>query len=456
MVIEEDHFLGKYKAALYKAQNMKEIRLENFRCFQSRQSVPMAPLTLLVGDNSTGKTSFMALIHALNGIMAGRTLSNSWGSPFHFGNFDQIVFDKKPAAEERRIDAGFDFEFKDKGKLQCDFVIKSFDSAPVPVSARMKFGDTWATLKPDTKSEDTNNLTIEIQRGSQKVDFSFRILDTWESQWLSLVDLVLTVLVKGGNVPLLMPEFSNEDKEELERLQKTIESVKDSHSFAIAPIRSKPQRTYDLIPSTPDAEGAYIMPYLAELSRNNKEAWLPLQRHLQEFGKLSGLFDEIIIENYEGGSDDPFQVHVREHKRDGSGKVRNLIDVGYGVNQIIPVITELYRLSHAAVLLLQQPEIHLHPSAQAELGSLFCHFASRDQQLIVETHSDHLIDRVRMEVRDGKTRLTKDDVILLFFEKEGSDVKIHPIGFDEDGNVVGAPETYRRFFLEETTRSIGW
>ena len=73
------------KGRIRKARKMKTVRLGNFRCFQSKQSVPLAPLTLLVGENSTGKTSFMALIHALNGIMMGADLSSLWGSPFYFG-----------------------------------------------------------------------------------------------------------------------------------------------------------------------------------------------------------------------------------------------------------------------------------------------------------------------------------------------------------------------------------
>ena len=88
---------------------------------------------------------------------------------------------------------------------------------------------------------------------------------------------------------------------------------------------------------------------------------------------------------------------MREHSR---GPCATLIDVGYGVSQAIPVLTELLREDCSPILLLQQPEVHLHPSAQAALGSLFCNLAGPKRQLVVETHSDHLLDRVRMEIRD--------------------------------------------------------
>ena len=77
------------------------------------------------------------------------------------------------------------------------------------------------------------------------------------------------------------------------------------------------------------------------------------------------------------------------------------------------------------LFLLQQPEVHLHPSAQAALGSLFCRVASPDRQLIVETHSDHLLDRVRMEVRDGESNLKPEDVSILYFERGDLDVNMY-------------------------------
>ena len=107
------------------------------------------------------------------------------------------------------------------------------------------------------------------------------------------------------------------------------------------------------------------------------------------------------------------------------------------------------------MFLLQQPEVHLHPTAQAALGSLCCEVAALQRQLIVETHSDHLLDRVRTDVRDQRGRLKPDDVSILFFERSALDVHIHSLRLDEQGNILGAPKSYRRFFMEETQRSLG-
>lgn len=74
---------------------------------------------------------------------------------------------------------------------------------------------------------------------------------------------------------------------------------------------------------------------------------------------------------------------------------------------------------------------------------------------MVETHSDHLLDRVRMDVRDGETELKADDASILFFEPGALDVTIHSLRLDDDGNVLDAPPTYRQFFMDEMERSIG-
>ena len=108
--------------------------------------------------------------------------------------------------------------------------------------------------------------------------------------------------------------------------------------------------------------------------------------------------------------------------------------MGYGVSQTLPLLTELLDTEVSTMFLLQQPEVHLHPQAQAELGTLFCDVASGDEhqtlgdhQLFVETHSDYIIDRVRMDVRDGATGLRPEDVSILYFEPGDLAVKIHSI-----------------------------
>ena len=195
--------------------------------------------------------------------------------------------------------------------------------------------------------------------------------------------------------------------------------------------------------------------YLANIFFQDKSLWTNLKNALEDFGKAAGLFDEISVRTLGRVESEPFQIQIRKSGDRLKGPRRNLIDVGYGVSQVLPVITELLRDDAPPVFLLQQPEVHLHPSAQAALGSLFCRIADSERQLVVETHSDHLLDRVRMDIRDGVTELNPEDVSILFFERQEIDVRIHSLSVDKLGNVNGAPPGYRQFFMNETRRSLG-
>ena len=133
---------------------------------------------------------------------------------------------------------------------------------------------------------------------------------------------------------------------------------------ASAPVRSKPRRTYDPARSLEDPEGDYIPMFLAEVFLRSQDAWVELKQALEEFGQVSGLFDEIRIKPLGRSDSDPFQIQIRKFGKSGrtrKGPHRNLRDVGYGVSQVLPVVTELLR-ENASVsapslfLLPQQPE----------------------------------------------------------------------------------------------------
>lgn len=194
---------------------------------------------------------------------------------------------------------------------------------------------------------------------------------------------------------------------------------------------------------------------LARLHFQDRGIWEKLKSTLEDFGRYAGLFDEIEVKSFSEKESDPFQIQIgRFGGKDEESLRHNLIDVGYGVSQVLPVITELLIGGAPAMSLLQQPEVHLHPSAQAALGSLFCWVAKSSRQLIVETHSDHLLNRVRMDVRDGEAELKPEDVSILYFERGDLDVRIHSLSIDGEGNILGAPPSYGKFFMDEVERSL--
>ena len=176
---------------------------------------------------------------------------------------------------------------------------------------------------------------------------------------------------RGSDVELRCVEGAESPTEEdHEQVKKLCEDARmsfgdGSSAYASGPVRSVPRRTYDPAPATTDPEGRYVPMYLANLLLENRDEWEKLKSRLERFAKDAGLFDEISIRSLGSRESEPFQLQVRKFAGKVKGPKRNLIDVGYGVSQALGIVTELLRGDCPPMVLLQQPEIHLHPSAQA-------------------------------------------------------------------------------------------
>ena len=440
---------------------MDSVTLKNYRCFREEQTARLAPLTLLVGENSTGKTSFLAILRALWDGAFHPGIPDFREYPFGLGAFEDIVHNRGSVDKKspQAFEAGFLRRLSqlDSNLVSFRATFKEIDGAPVPVNR--KFGN--------------NEFGVEvgIEEGEQMLTFT---TPQNQYQWKppvgvdnliplplapDMMQLVLLRKIRDGQSTRESSEpLPTEDElEKIDAFSQALfsEVVSTTRPSADTPVRSRPRRTYDPIRPSRDAEGKYIPAYLANLYRGNSDEWQKLKTSLEDFGRKSGLFDDISVMSFGKTSGAPFQIQVRKWGKRRKGAYRDLIDVGYGVSQALPIVTELLRPDSPQMFLLQQPEVHLHPSAQAALGSLLCDVASQGKQLIVETHSDYIIDRVRMDVRDNAAGLKPEDVSILYFERDDLDVKIHSIRLDEMGNVLDAPHSYGKFFMEETRRSLG-
>jgi hypothetical protein len=135
-------------------------------------------------------------------------------------------------------------------------------------------------------------------------------------------------------------------------------------------------------------------------------------------------------------------------------------DVGIGVSQVLPVLVAAYA-SRDRLLAIEQPEIHLHPALQAELGDVFIESALGElgNTFLLETHSEHLLLRIMRRMRetssgdlpDGATRVCPEDVMVLFVEPDGSQSLVREMPLNERGELVKA---WPGGFFEEGMREI--
>ena len=103
--------------------------------------------------------------------------------------------------------------------------------------------------------------------------------------------------------------------------------------YSISPIRSQPKRTYDPTGISDDPEGSDVPEWLMRIKATDKQGWETLKGSWSEFGERSGLFQNIDVRNFGGSMVNPFQLKFKVR-----GPNSNIIDVGYGVSQILPIL----------------------------------------------------------------------------------------------------------------------
>jgi len=461
---------------------MESVTVRRYRCFGEEQTARLAPITLFVGENSTGKTSLAAMLRALWDVTYAERTPDFKEAPYDLGGFDEIVSHRGGrAGRAGSFEASFEFRVRRNSNSSSRGPLASVEvtfekqwEAPVPVRRRIACNGYWVAQALDGDG----NLQVEVGTPRQEwsrvyPEMGRRVVGEHPAGTLPSMMMFRHLLRSKFRTPESddqgreLPELTEQEERMLRDLVSEVDrhyavsrrSHRSRRPFAGAPTRSRPRRTYDPVPVTPDAEGDYVPTYLAGLSMRDPAAWERLKASLEAFGASAGLFDEMKVRLLGKTAVDPFQIQVRKFNGSRKGPWRNLADVGYGVSQVLPVVTELLRAEAPEMMLLQQPEVHLHPSAEAALGSLLCRAVAPKSrarhQLILETHSDFIIDRICMEVRDGTLGLAPDDVSIVYFERSTAGVRLHSIKVDSQGRLCDVPTSYREFFLNESVRLLG-
>lgn len=420
-----------------------ELVLENVRCFAGIHTIPIRPLTVLVGENSSGKSTALAMLSALGDPVGFpmRPLFNE--APYDLGSFRTIAtlggepggsdyFSVGYGSGADDADAGNEVLAKYQsieGQVELtELRIKGSEGRELSLTLNVYHKRFMAVLSIPWRGRTD---TVEFA-----FDGSFGEDGRLDSRSFLRTEL-LRVKRQGAKLEL--------DADWLTEALKTLEPLSLLRTLSIAPIRTKPRRTYDQVTESYDPEGNHIPLILARVlaEQSTSAQKKALLSGLKRFGRESALFSDIALRRLGDAPADPFQVMVTV-----GGRPTNLLDVGYGVSQVLPLVVQGIISAEEGLLLIQQPEVHLHPRAQAALGSLFVDLVAKDaKQFVIETHSDYIVDRIRMEIADGK--LPSESFLILYLERKGTETRVYPITVDSLGNLIGVPPTYREFFLRE-------
>jgi len=451
----------------------RELILCDVRCFPDAQSGSLQPVTLLVGENSTGKTTFLGCYSVLHQICSGTDMDAQLDfnkQPFSMGSFRDIVRSRRgPAGRIEEFKLGLSIAPGAGNDIPSYTLLATFREAgsePIISSLRYEFGpDSFLELQRQPAG-----TTVRIPGHSAETNFPFRHV-------VFMVDSLMALALDEEQAPRELLSLQPIARY-IRGLRSRSESRKSRRSATgrltgvglpelpelvpVAPLRSRPERSYNPVRESASPEGEHIPMMMMRLSRADRGHWDSLHDDLVTFGRDSGLFSDIKVRGHGGQMSDPFQLQVKVR----TGPHANIMDVGYGVSQSLPILVDIMTAPESGrggrrhqrprrSFLLQQPEVHLHPRGQAQLADLFIEaFRKHGSRFLIETHSDYIVDRVRIAVRKGA--LKADDVSVLYFEPAGNAVAIHNMTLDEHGNLRDAPPGYRDFFVKETDRLLGF
>ena len=413
-----------------------DVEIGDVRCFEGAQSARTRRITLLVGENGAGKSTFLGCYRTLAKLSNLRDLAedNHFDeAPFQMGRFDSIA---RAGKTSFTLGGGFAEHCHDR----VAFTFQAVGGRPVDRGMELRFqgrGDSLRDLHVTAPA--VPDVLMRLQSAGFSFDLlpgevSFRSVSTWLSRY-----------VRDGYLP-----FAGDLKRFREARGRTVAESAAAGFLRLVSLLQKdlPFPEADALrvaaadPSLPPRQRRYDAAPDHLTTGDEGE----LLAFLAAIGKNIGLWRAVHVDRR---LDEPCaQVFV-----DTSSGRFNLLDVGYGVHSLMVIFGFIYRSAPETVLLLQQPEIHVHPRAQAALAQWM---AESGRSFVIETHSDHFVDRFRICVMKGT--LAPDELSIIYFEPtaDGTRSRMHSISVDSQGNFEGAPDGYRAFFLEETRSLLGF
>ncbi len=395
---------------------LKALQLGNFKSWRE-VNAPLAPITGFFGTNSSGKSS---LLQAL--LLMKQSAENSDQKQIlEFGN-DKTLVDL----------GGFQdviFQHNTQNKMSLGFTYNSFELSGIN---EIKFASIISQIQNKIK---LNSLSYHYGTSSMKIPIG--------PNWLQLglkFDEKLRNFQKFYQFPYEENPADDVDIDEMNDLELSLEKKLDQLIY-LGPLRDYPKRSYywqGAAPSNVGKQGENtIAALLAARVGGNKVGNIPLENYIAEKLKDLGLIDSFRLEELREGTN-IFRVLVR---RTPESPEVSLTDVGFGVSQVLPVLVLCYYVPEGSTILLEQPELHLHPSVQSGLADIFIDaYQKRGVQIILESHSEHLLRRLQRRIAEEVILPT--DVNLYFCSLEKGESKLESLQLDEYGNIHNYPKDF--------------
>jgi predicted ATPase len=474
--------------------NMDSIRVKNLRCLVDTGEIHIKPLTILVGANSTGKSTFLRLFPLLrqsvetptnslilwygrNGYVDFGTIKDALRDSAQAISFGfKLTLPKKGTYEDYGVflPFGYDSVLVGNNKLNVEIELTPRKNNQTQISkltlclgadkAILIFDELDQVISFDVNTRPLINKLKPLRIKKTTTHF-FPIFEKYDDFFIEYGEKLLKYLTHSPPQSFLETMLKTGiSHHKISKLEEGNEQLIRDISFAchvplllsfadrkiyqfasqiqyVGPFRAVVDRYYriqDLSVEEIDCRGENLPMYLDSLSPEQQE-------ELDEWSKnYFGI--KISIKNQ--------GTHLAVMVKPDNASLKNLADVGFGYSQVLPIIIKLWSLQnqnslqrlgyHPSLIAIEQPELHLHPQFQAQLADVFANLVKMNDEtkplrLLVETHGEALITRIGQLIGLGKLPAEDVQVILFDQDKENGGIKVSTTTFDEEGCLINWP-----------------
>ena len=427
---------------------LTELSLRNFKSWQSIDKMRLAPFTGLFGSNSSGKSSIIQALLMLKQTVESpdRAQVLSLGDdkgPSPLGSFKDVVF-----------------QHSTDGQLECSV------SWQLPDPLRVKDPEMKnavvlqgrdLTFRTSVRANQSGRMLVtEMEYTFDKVSF-FMELEGGEKYRLRTEpeDRIKLKRNPGRVWPLPAPVKCYGFPDQVKAYYQNAGFLSDfelafeelfARTYYLGPLREYPRRQYTWAGGQPVDMGQrgerVIDALLASRERGQTVSLGPKRKRktveemVAHWLKQLGLIHSFSVE----GIKDSNIYRVVVKKNSSASKV-SITDVGFGVSQVLPALALCYYVPEGSTVILEQPEIHLHPAVQSGLADVFINaIKTRNIQIIVESHSEHLLRRLQRRI--AEEGFAQSDTALYFCAMENGCSMLRPLDVDLVGRISNWPQDF--------------
>ncbi len=434
-----------------------KLKITHFKSWRSTNDIRFSKLTGFFGTNSSGKTSLLQLLLLMKQTVesSDRTQVLDLGnerSLLELGTFKDIIFN-------HNTDEALDFEID--WDLDKSFKISNPEKKNVPL-----FEGKEISFKSTIKQSLQGNLVVDgfsyifdkskfqmKKKKSEKCEYS---LSTEPMKGKKKGFEFNRSKGRAWNLPVPIKFYGFPDQVKayytnagfLSDLQLKFEEL-FAGVYYLGPLRDYPKRQYSWAGKQPADMGRrgeqVIDAMLGAKGKNQKisrgqgrgKKSLSVEEYVAYWLKELGLIDTFRVQQiFDAGN--LYQVLLKMSAQSPEVKIT---DVGFGVSQILPVITLCYYVPEGSTLIIEQPEIHLHPKVQAGLADVFIDaIEKKNIQIILESHSEHLLRRLQRRIAEEK--FGNDSAALYFSEVNQGESVLKKLEMDLYGNILNWPHGF--------------